>query len=752
MQHLRRDGRLRSDGSQVSKRRNKSAALTTKAAPSIATSDPLFMAPPRLWGEQASIYQASGIVYAAMRAITKRFEACEVRFVDAKANPVQADPATASLFDAPNAALDGASFWSLCESYRLYHGGVICVLFRRGALIGPGEFPDTILPFPLAGWTRISADGRGNAFATEAWRNDQLNLIVGTSQCVTVIDPDPSGRFGLVPALATVQAAATTQTQVDDYTSALLRNGGRPGFVLTLDQQMSREAAQNFRSQWESLYGGSYNAGKTAVLDGGKWGLHSIAPMKPGEVTNDTFWRDSVRKVGMAFGVPEFELGITEDANRSSSVEIRAKFFTGTIVPALRLHERAWRRQFFQRLGLRFVLNFNEWSLSDATALIADRAENVGKLIEAGCPRNEAYRINGIPVQDTTWGNTAFLPSSLSRAEDMAKEAEPAPTVAPAPVPKQEEPAKPKEESPAPEAKTLTVKRIPLSMRLKALESDQLRKVAVKAWDNCVAPYEPQAAEAVTKWAKRWKGHFLKRLNHFLKTGQHLDETSEKAKNLSHFIEWKATEPPQIPTASDIVAMMPAVGESVPRLQNAMREAFTLVAEATETQMRAELGSLNLWGAMPPEAHRAIALDRMGEMIQVDETIRRQLQDVLTGELRRVPMPTPVEMASALRQEAGHVFDKAFARAATIARTETGNVMSDYREGIAEAEGMEQVFWSAVDDGHTRPDHSKAEREGWITRGQVFEATGMKYPRGEGEASQVINCRCVALYRLKPEA
>lgn len=80
----------------MSKRRNKSAALTTKAAPSIATSDPLFMAPPRLWGEQASIYQASGIVYAAMRAITKRFEACEVRFVDAKANPVQSSVSSTS--------------------------------------------------------------------------------------------------------------------------------------------------------------------------------------------------------------------------------------------------------------------------------------------------------------------------------------------------------------------------------------------------------------------------------------------------------------------------------------------------------------------------------------------------------------------------------------------------------------------------------------------------------------------------------
>lgn len=723
--------------------------LSTKAA-GAPNLDPLFLAAPRLWGAEPSLYGESVLVYAATRAITSRMSAAEVQFIaPGSKDPTTPESDVLSLFAGPNLIQDGATFWACVEAYRLHHGGYIAVLMRNGQLIQPGQRPDTILPFPLSGWRRVTAGNVSSAFATEGWANDDLRLVVGNAQCVTVIDNDPSGRFALIAATRTIQEAAGTQVQVDQYTSSLLANGGRPGFVVTTEAQMQETDKQRFRSQWEAMYSGAYNAGRTAILAGAKWGMQEISPMKPGDVAGDTFFRDSVRKVGMAFRVPEFELGITQDSNRASSAEIRASFLTGTIIPTFRLHERAWARQFFERLGIRYALRFNEFSLPEFADVIAVRTENVSKMIAAGVPRNEAYRLNGIPVEDQPWGETALVASTLQRAETIAKEPEaPAPEAA-APVavaaPAQEPP---KQEAPKDEPKSspIQVKRLPASVRLKALGDTQRRKLAVEVWDKCAAPFEEPIAAASAKWAKRWKGYFLKRLNHYLKTGARMDETSAAAKSLSVVIELKADEAPHIPSAADIVAMMPPDSEAVPALQNTWRSVFVDVEAATVAQMAIELGDVAEWLAMPPEAHRAVALGRLGDAIQIDETIRRQLSETLTAELSRQPMPSPPQLAAAIRQEASHVFDKAVARASTIARTEVGNVLGDYRAAVMEAEGVKGKRWSAVHDGHTRPSHLQAEAAGAIKWDEKFP-NGLTRPHDpiNGTGADVINCRCVLL-------
>jgi hypothetical protein len=583
-----------------------------------------------------------------------------------------------------------------------------------------------------------------SVFSTTGWKNERLNLRVDSKQCVVVYDPDPSGKFGLVPAIEPVRDAANTQTQVDQYTSALLRNGGRPGFVVTTEGAINDNDRQRFLSEWQSLYGGAYNAGKTAILEGAKWDLKEISPLKPQDVSNENFFRDSVRKVGMAFGVPEFELGLTESVNKASSAEIRVKFLTGTIVPMYRTHERAWTRQFFQRFGIKHRLQFNEFSLPEFADVIATRVENVAKLIAAGTPRNEAYRINGIPVNDVDWGDTGFLPTTLGRAEDMAKEpSEPVavPAIEPSKTPI-EDPTKLVIEGSATRSE---VKRIRLSQRLKAIGSKADTAIAVECWSKCVTPFEEPIAAGTTKWVKRYKGHFLKRLNHFLKTGQHLDETSPLAKDVSRIIEWKSSEDPNIPSDQDVQAMLPDQGMSVAGLQGQWRGVFGSVEDATALQMGKELDSLSAWPTVAPEARRGISLARLGDAIGVDDTIRKQLTAVLHGELSRTPMPHPVQIASALRAEAAHVFDKAFVRAATIARTEVGSVMGDYRRKIMETEGVQKKRWSAVHDGHTRQSHLDASGDGSIPMSSKF-SNGLDRPHDpNGTAADVCNCRCVLI-------
>jgi phage portal protein BeeE len=46
-------------------------------------------------------------------------------------------------------------------------------------------------------------------------------------------------------------------------------NGARPGVILSTDQMLSPEAAENTRNQWERAHRGPDRAQRTAVLQGG---------------------------------------------------------------------------------------------------------------------------------------------------------------------------------------------------------------------------------------------------------------------------------------------------------------------------------------------------------------------------------------------------------------------------------------------------------------------------------------------------
>jgi hypothetical protein len=741
----------------MSRRGKQSQRIQEKAGSPVPNLDPGFLMPPIAQGNLIGgrgIYSQSVLVYSALRMRIKQYESARMAFFargEDSIDPIKmadSDP-VARLFRTPNSIMDGAGFWQLLQAYLLCHGGYIVVMFRNGKLINPGEIPDTMIPFPLAGWKRIRPAGTMNlsAFATEGWENSQLNnLRVENHQCVVKMDPDPSGRFELIAAAGIALDPATTQMRVDNYASTILDNNARPGLVISTEADMQDDDRRNFQAQWASKYGGTYNAGKPAVLSGGKWNINTIAPLSIKDIVSAQQFREACWQVFMALGVPELLLGITESSNKASAATVRASYLTETVIPAFRSDERTWESQFFERCGLKYRLAFLEYTLPSFADLMDTRLDTVTKMLAAGVPRNEAFRRVGIPIDSQKWGETtAYIPNTLqladpaARKEDRASEQPPAPPgKAPDEPPAKVEPAK--EEPPKSKPKSAAKSAL---VALKAHGDKQRRIIAAQAWEKCVTPFEAPIAQTTTKSMKRWKGHFLKRLNSFLKTGKHMDEESRAAKDISVVIEWKASEDPFLPSPSDFNQMFPSEGEAVSDLQNRWRAIFGDVQTATEEQMGKELGAIDSWFSLPPEQHRAVALGRLGDAIQVDDTVRRQLQSVLTAELSRQPMPQPVQIAQALRTEAGHVFDKAFARANTIARTEVGAVMGDYRAKIMKAEGVTLKRWSSMHDSHTRPTHSQAEADGAIKMDEPF-SNGLQRPHDpSGDASEVINCRCV---------
>jgi HK97 family phage portal protein len=123
-------------------------------------------------------------------------------------------------------------------------------------------------------------------------------------------------------------------------------NGARPGVILSTDQMLSPEAAENTRNQWERAHRGADRSHRTAVLQGG---------LKVNELGGNNqesqfleARRFQVEEVCRLFGVPPHLVG---DLTRSSFSNIEQQsldFLTNGLMPYLRRIESSIARDLLE--------------------------------------------------------------------------------------------------------------------------------------------------------------------------------------------------------------------------------------------------------------------------------------------------------------------------------------------------------------------------------------------------------------------
>lgn len=142
-------------------------------------------------------------------------------------------------------------------------------------------------------------------------------------------------------------------------------------------------------------------------------------------------------------------------------------------------------------------------------------------------------------------------------------------------------------------------------------------------------------------------------------------------------------------------------------------------------------------------AHNGAAMVR-----RVTESIRRTIR----GSLRRgneLNEP-PRVLARRIRDDAAGEIGRA--RSEVIARTETHTAANVGSEAAASATGLQLVKeWGATEDQRTRPAHAKADGQ-TVEKDADFIVGGerLRFPGDpKGSAHNVINCRCVVLWKPK---
>jgi HK97 family phage portal protein len=136
-------------------------------------------------------------------------------------------------------------------------------------------------------------------------------------------------------ALSAAWQAVTIHNAAAEWNRALLENAARPSGALVYEASdggpLSQEQFNRLRSELDSAFSGSSNAGRPMLLDGGlKW--QSMA-LSPADMDFATLKSAAARDIALAFGVPPMLLGLPGDNTYSNYREANRALWRLTLLP-----------------------------------------------------------------------------------------------------------------------------------------------------------------------------------------------------------------------------------------------------------------------------------------------------------------------------------------------------------------------------------------------------------------------------------
>mgnify|MGYP001799710851 CR=1 FL=1 len=136
-------------------------------------------------------------------------------------------------------------------------------------------------------------------------------------------------------ALAAAHSAVRIHNAASAWNRSLLENAARPSGALVYDPAdgatLTSEQFERLKSELNSAFSGSANAGRPMLLDGGlKWQKLAYSPA---DMDFATLKSTAAREVALAFGVPPMLLGLPGDNTYSNYREANKALWRLTLLP-----------------------------------------------------------------------------------------------------------------------------------------------------------------------------------------------------------------------------------------------------------------------------------------------------------------------------------------------------------------------------------------------------------------------------------
>jgi HK97 family phage portal protein len=210
--------------------------------------------------------------------------------------------------------------------------------------------------------------------------------IADTGEPTYKIDnrPVPSGDvihlrspFNRCP-LTMAMRPATVAFHLESHALNLFKKGARPGGVIEMPKMLGDEGLKKMRAGWQAAFGGSDNAGGTAILwDGAKFSPMTLNSTDSQFLENRKF---QIEEIARAFRVPAGMLFHLDRVTWSNGEQQAKEFLSYSLEPWLRGLEAALRRALFsEEERNQYKIVFDRDDLTRAS--LTERATAINSLI-----------------------------------------------------------------------------------------------------------------------------------------------------------------------------------------------------------------------------------------------------------------------------------------------------------------------------------------------------------------------------------
>ncbi len=145
---------------------------------------------------------------------------------------------------------------------------------------------------------------------------------------------NPADDIYGAPPLASARQALDLHNASADWAKALIDNSAKPSGALVYGKdgaRMTDDQFERIKSELETSYSGSVNAGKPMLLEGGlDWKPMSLSPA---EMDFRESRNGAAREIALALGVPPMLLGIPGDNTYANYREANVAFWRLTVLP-----------------------------------------------------------------------------------------------------------------------------------------------------------------------------------------------------------------------------------------------------------------------------------------------------------------------------------------------------------------------------------------------------------------------------------
>jgi SPP1 gp7 family putative phage head morphogenesis protein len=502
--------------------------------------------------------------------------------------------------------------------------------------------------------------------------------------------------------------------QAERYAESVNRSGGPGAYFLTGEPPPITEEAERFQDEVNEKNRDPNTVGGLKVV-WGKDGTIVPNPATPKELMQGEQLAYARNVVCTVLGVPPPVIGIYDRAIYNNIAEAFRQYWSG-IKGTLDAIAKVYNSDFFPRLKDPRARNFRmRFDYSEIAALREDNLERMKEAREIakariGVSYPEALKLVGVKAEVEI--DEEFLGADPNALPDPDAAPNAKPPAKPAPDKSQANPKLSPPRHPALRERSQREGYLASLHARVAFNPERRAKAASKSW---FTRYEKATRASIAHYA----AHGTPKVDRAFDTEEELEQllmlsTDKWVASLETAMQ-APLEAAYLAALSDVAIELavPQIEMSSPAIIEFLAKQRVFLAEGVTSTLESRV--------------RAALVESMLEA-RTTGTLQEKL----------------VEVLPALDDRLSRVFANKEGRALTIARTEVGKAVSDARIRQMLEAGVTKIQWLSWRDEAVRDSHR--ELDGQIRAiGQEFKAR-LRWPRDqEGEAAEVINCRCQPL-------